>query len=362
MADRPRDPALLPARRRRMRRPHRRGEAHARQARDDPRPPLPAQRGLQARRLHRRLAEAVAASPRKSDAEYIVFCGVHFMAEVADILIAASAVVDPARTSPPAARWPTWPTWSRSPLLGRAVDGPRPGREGHAGHLHQLRGRPEGLLRQARRHRLHLDRTRAPCWSGRSRGARRCCSSRTSTWAATPATAWASRSSRWCCGTSPSRWAASRPSRSAARGSSCGRAIARCTRCSSRRTSTSSASAHPDGKVISHPENAFEVCQKSDFVGSTEYHPAARCAPRSPATHWLVGTELNLVNRLADEMKPKGVTVQFMSPMVCMCSTMFRTDPQHLAWVPGQSGRRPRREPDPGAGGRSPRRRARRWS
>ena len=46
-----------------------------------------------------------------------------------------------------------------------------------------------------------------------------------------------------------------------------------------------------------------------------------------------MGTELNLVNRLADEMRPKGVTVQFMSPMVCMCSTMFRTDPQHLAWV-----------------------------
>jgi len=46
-----------------------------------------------------------------------------------------------------------------------------------------------------------------------------------------------------------------------------------------------------------------------------------------------VGTELNLVNRLREEMKPRGVTVQFMSPMVCMCSTMFRTDPQHLAWT-----------------------------
>ena len=53
----------------------------------------------------------------------------------------------------------------------------------------------------------------------------------------------------------------------------------------------------------------------------------------SPAgTHWLVGTELNLVERLANEMKPHGVKVQFMSPMVCMCSTMARIDPQHLAW------------------------------
>ena len=45
-----------------------------------------------------------------------------------------------------------------------------------------------------------------------------------------------------------------------------------------------------------------------------------------------IGTELNLVNRLAEEMKERGVTVQFMSPMVCMCSTMFRIDAQHLAW------------------------------
>ncbi|MDB5968594.1 MAG: nadA [Hydrocarboniphaga sp.] len=88
---------------------------------------------------------------------------------------------------------------------------------------------------------------------------------------------------------------------------------------------------NPNGLVISHPENSYEVCQKSDFVGSTEY--ILRTVRGSqPGTHWLIGTELNLVNRLADEMKPKGVTVQFMSPTVCMCSTMFRTDPQHLAW------------------------------
>lgn len=90
--------------------------------------------------------------------------------------------------------------------------------------------------------------------------------------------------------------------------------------------------ANPKGKVISHPENAMEVCEKSDFVGSTEYILRTVRASQQ-GDHWLVGTELNLVNRLADEMKPKGVQVQFMSPTVCMCSTMFRTDPQHLAWV-----------------------------
>ena len=56
----------------------------------------------------------------------------------------------------------------------------------------------------------------------------------------------------------------------------------------------------PGGKVISHPENSFEVCENSDFVGSTE--AILRIVRASePGTHWLVGTELNLVNRLRDE-------------------------------------------------------------
>ncbi|HUS24412.1 MAG TPA: quinolinate synthase NadA [Candidatus Binatia bacterium] len=89
---------------------------------------------------------------------------------------------------------------------------------------------------------------------------------------------------------------------------------------------------HPDGIVISHPENQLDVCLRSDYVGSTEFILNTVRAKAQPGQHWLVGTELNLVNRLAEEMKPKGVTVQFMSPMVCMCSTMFRIDAQHLAW------------------------------
>lgn len=89
---------------------------------------------------------------------------------------------------------------------------------------------------------------------------------------------------------------------------------------------------HPDGIVISHPEAMFEVCQQSDYVGSTEYI-LNTIRDAEPNTNWLVATELNLVHRVAEEMKPKGVTVEFMSPTVCMCSTMFRTDPQHLCWV-----------------------------
>jgi quinolinate synthase len=89
---------------------------------------------------------------------------------------------------------------------------------------------------------------------------------------------------------------------------------------------------NPDGFVISHPESAYEVCEASDYVGSTEY--IIKVIKDAPAgTKWLVGTELNLVNRLAEEVKPEGKQVQFMSPIVCMCSTMQRIDPQHLAWT-----------------------------
>ena len=88
----------------------------------------------------------------------------------------------------------------------------------------------------------------------------------------------------------------------------------------------------PEGRVISHPEASFEVCQMSDYVGSTEYIIKTITAAE-PDTQWLVGTELNLVNRLHQTLASENKMVQFMSPMVCMCSTMFRIDPPHLAWV-----------------------------
>lgn len=88
----------------------------------------------------------------------------------------------------------------------------------------------------------------------------------------------------------------------------------------------------PDGKVISHPEASYEVCQLSDYVGSTEFI-IKTITDSEPGSQWLVGTELNLVNRLHQTMASQNKTVQFMSPMLCMCSTMFRIDPQHLAWV-----------------------------
>ncbi len=89
---------------------------------------------------------------------------------------------------------------------------------------------------------------------------------------------------------------------------------------------------YPEAKIISHPESPFEVCQKSDYVGSTEYI-IKTIRDAEPGSRWLVATELNLVNRLHEQFKGEGKSVHFMSPTVCMCSTMFRIDPQHLAWI-----------------------------
>ncbi|PHR51526.1 quinolinate synthase NadA [Cycloclasticus sp.] len=89
---------------------------------------------------------------------------------------------------------------------------------------------------------------------------------------------------------------------------------------------------HPETIIIAHPEANFEVCEQADYVGSTEMI-LKTVREAKPNTRWLVATELNLVNRLKEEVKGQGKQVHFMSPTVAMCSTMFRTDPQHLAWV-----------------------------
>jgi len=89
---------------------------------------------------------------------------------------------------------------------------------------------------------------------------------------------------------------------------------------------------YPKGKVISHPECPYEVCQKSDEIGSTEtIIKTVKASP--PGTRWLVGTEVNLVNRLAQESLAEDKFVHYMAPVVCMCSTMYRIDPHHLLWV-----------------------------
>jgi quinolinate synthase len=86
----------------------------------------------------------------------------------------------------------------------------------------------------------------------------------------------------------------------------------------------------PDMKIIVHPECSLEVVQRSDFVGSTSYiiNMVQEAAANSK---WAVGTEIHLVNRLRHQHPDKLVTS--LVPGVCLCSTMNRIDPQHLLWV-----------------------------
>ncbi len=85
----------------------------------------------------------------------------------------------------------------------------------------------------------------------------------------------------------------------------------------------------PDGKILVHPECMMQVVDIADLVGSTEF--IIKTISSAPAgSTWGVGTELHLVNRLAHENPDK--TIHFLSPMVCMCATMYRIDLPHLAW------------------------------
>jgi quinolinate synthase len=88
--------------------------------------------------------------------------------------------------------------------------------------------------------------------------------------------------------------------------------------------------AHPDVKVIVHPECKWEVVQKADMAGSTAYIvKQVEAAP--PGTRWSIGTEVHLVQRLARQHPEQHITV--LSDCQCLCTTMFRVDLPHLCWV-----------------------------
>jgi quinolinate synthase len=88
---------------------------------------------------------------------------------------------------------------------------------------------------------------------------------------------------------------------------------------------------YPGVRVIVHPEVPFDVVQAADDAGSTEY--ILKTVRQSPVgTAWVVGTEIHLVNRLAREMEPER-TVLSLDQFGCLCSTMFRVSPNHLLWV-----------------------------
>ena len=86
----------------------------------------------------------------------------------------------------------------------------------------------------------------------------------------------------------------------------------------------------PGIRVIVHPECRWEVVQLADDVGSTE-QINKKIRGAEPGSKWAVGTEIHLVHRLGKELTDR--TVVSLDPNVCVCTTMFRISPQHLLWV-----------------------------
>ncbi len=87
---------------------------------------------------------------------------------------------------------------------------------------------------------------------------------------------------------------------------------------------------HPGLRVIVHPECRWEVAEAADSIGSTEQIIKA-VASGEPGSKWAVGTEIHLVNRLSKQFTDRMVIS--LDPSVCVCTTMFRISPQHLLWA-----------------------------
>ncbi len=89
---------------------------------------------------------------------------------------------------------------------------------------------------------------------------------------------------------------------------------------------------HEGVQVIVHPECRWDVCQKADAVGSTE-QLIRMVEDAASGTTFAIGTEIHLVNRLARHFAPLGKKIMTLDETGCLCTTMYRISPQHLAWA-----------------------------
>lgn len=87
---------------------------------------------------------------------------------------------------------------------------------------------------------------------------------------------------------------------------------------------------HPNIRMVVHPECTLDVVQASEFCGSTEFI-CKTIEASEPGSKWGIGTEINLVKRLANENPDKLIVC--LDPIVCPCSTMYRIHPSYLLWV-----------------------------
>ncbi|MFQ5496204.1 MAG: quinolinate synthase NadA, partial [Phycisphaerae bacterium] len=88
--------------------------------------------------------------------------------------------------------------------------------------------------------------------------------------------------------------------------------------------------ADPECKILVHPECTWEVVQRADLAGSTEFI-IATVKDSPPGSRWAIGTEIHLVNRLAHRHPDKAI--RSLAGIQCLCTTMYRIDPKHLLWV-----------------------------
>jgi quinolinate synthase len=86
----------------------------------------------------------------------------------------------------------------------------------------------------------------------------------------------------------------------------------------------------PAVRIIAHPECSMDVVGLADDVGSTEFI-VSTIAQSAPGSSWAVGTEMNLVKRIAQENPDKKIVS--INPFMCLCGTMNRIDLAHLAWA-----------------------------
>ena len=274
---------------------------------------------------------------QRPEAEYIVFCGVHFMAESADILTAdhqkvilpdlnaGCSMADMADIDEVEEAWEA---------LAGVIDIDRVVPD----HLHEQLGRPQGVRRPPRRGRVHVDqRPRRPRVGARRRpGATGGIGDQVLFFPDQHL----GRNTGVAMGYGlddmrrvgppprPRRPGRARAARSPR--SSCGGATARSTSGSGPSRSRPSGPSTPTASSSSTPRCRTRRCAVADQVGSTDY--IIRVVAEAPAGSVVgVGTEVHLVNRLAQEHPDK--TVVSLDPLICPCSTMNRIDEPHLAWV-----------------------------
>ncbi len=89
---------------------------------------------------------------------------------------------------------------------------------------------------------------------------------------------------------------------------------------------------YPGIQVIVHPECRWEVCQKADALGSTE-RIISLVEKAAEGSTFAIGTEIHLVNRLAKRFEQHGKKIISLEDHGCLCTTMYRISPQHLAWA-----------------------------